>query len=282
MRPPFDLDPTGPAASAEYGGAGRRVVVDQATSSPRLAPAAGLGVTLGIVPRSRTNRKRAGSRAAERPERHQDPRLVATQIAADGPGVRTGDWTVSVSPVDLDDGQRLMWHPPQPVTFNLLEAKRLRDRGVRRRRNIMGNLVARPDGSVGPANSHATLDCLSDLAAAVLFAFTAVESLANHAIDMLSDDTIVTVRKGRELAKRDLVTGLGVDDKLKRVVPLLGQGAVVAGTATWERYRELKFLRDELLHVKQRGYDPDPQARTAYDRLIVGEGDGCVEDARGR
>jgi len=165
--------------------------------------------------------------------------------------------------------------------FNLIEAKRHRDRGVRKRRAIMGNLVRRPhEGRQQPANSHATLDCLSNLAAAVLFAFTTVESLANHAIDMLPDDTIVSVRKGRELAKAELVTGLGLDDKLKRVVPLVDVGAHVAGTATWERYRDLKFLRDELVHVKQRGYDPDPSVRTAYDRLILGDGDRCVEDAR--
>jgi hypothetical protein len=90
-----------------------------------------------------------------------------------------------VSPVRMDDGTMLNWHPPQPVTFNLIEAKRRRDRGERQRRAIMGNLRARKNGSVGPVNSSAALDCLFDLAAGVLFAFTAVESLANHAIDML-------------------------------------------------------------------------------------------------
>ena len=45
------------------------------------------------------------------------------------------------------------------------------------------------------------------------------------------------------------------------------------------RSRQLKFLRDELLHLKARGYDPDPAVRTASDLLIVGEGDGGVEDA---
>jgi hypothetical protein len=33
-------------------------------------------------------------------------------------------------------------------------------------------------------------------------------------------------------------------------------GVHVAGTSAWPRYLALKFLRDELLHVKQRGYDP--------------------------
>jgi hypothetical protein len=229
--------------------------------------------------RQRRRRPRAARPARDRDERQQDPRLVATQIAADGPGGREGNWLLAVSPVNLADGRRLMWHPPQPVAFNLLEAKRHRDRGVSQRRSIMGNLGGRPDG-VGPTNSHAALDRLSELAAAVLFAFTAIECLANHAIDMLPDDTVVALRKGRELAKHDLITSVGIDDKLKRVGPLLDLGANIAGTAAWERYRELKFLRDELLHVKARGYDPDPDARTAYDRLIVGEGDRCVEDAR--
>jgi hypothetical protein len=226
-------------------------------------------------------KQRAARGARERDERRQDPRLVATRVAEDADGgIRAGHWMVVVSPVELEDGRLLMWHPPQPVAFNLLEAKRHRDRGVKARRAIVGNLVRRDDDGLQPSNSHAAIDCLSELAAAVLFSFTAIESLANHVIEMLPDDTVVTVRKGRELAKDELVAGLGIDDKLKRVVPLLDAGQRVAGTAAWERYRALKFLRDELLHVKERGYDPDPKVRTAYDRLIAGEGDRCVEDAR--
>ena len=196
--------------------------------------------------------------------------MAAAAVAADvDAGLKEGDWLVVVSPLNLADGRKLMWWPPQPVAFNLLEAKRHRDRGVSQRPRIMGNLVARGDGSLQPSNAHAALDCLSELAAAVLFSFTAVESLANHAIESLPEKTIVTFPKGREVPKAGLVTGLGIDEKLKRVVPLAEGGSTVAGTAAWERYLELKFLRDELLHVKARGYDPDPDVRTAYDRLIV-------------
>jgi hypothetical protein len=226
-------------------------------------------------------RRRATRGTGEREERGQDPRLVATQVSADAEGFRKGDWIVVVSPVNTPAGDRLMWHPPQPVAFNLLEAKRQRDPAVRQRRSIMGNLIARPHG-IGrqPRNTHSALDCLSGLAAGVLFSFTAVESLANHAIEMLEDDTVVTVRKGRELPKAELITGLGIDEKFKRVVPILEQGQAIAGTATWDRYRALKFLRDELVHVKARGYDRDPDVLTAYDRLMIGEGDRCVEDAQ--
>lgn len=184
---------------------------------------------------------------------------------------------LAVSPVNLEDGRRLMWHPPQPVAFNLVEAKRYQDRGVRTRLSIMGNLTAREEG-YQPGNTHRAIDCLSDLAAAVLFSFTAVESLANHAIEMLADETVLEY-KGRTVPKAEMTRSLGIDEKLKRVMPMI-QGAVhIAGTETWGRYQRLKFLRDELLHVKQRGYDSDPDERTAYDRLMVGEGDTCADDA---
>lgn len=187
-----------------------------------------------------------------------------------------------VSPVNMDDGTLLNWHPPQPVTFNLIEAKRRRDRGESQRRAIMGNLRGRKNGSVGPANPSAALDCLADLAAAVLFAFTAVESLANHAIDMLPETATVTIgRKGREaeIAKPEMVRRLNLDEKLKQVLPLIDGGRNIAGTAPWERYLHLKGLRDALVHIDRRGYAPDPDERTAYDRLMLGDGDSCVEDA---
>ncbi len=73
-------------------------------------------------------------------------------------------WAVSVSPARMHDGRLLMWYPPQPVAFNLIESKRYRDRGVKRRRAIMAKLRTRPDGeSYGPENPSSAIDCVSDL-----------------------------------------------------------------------------------------------------------------------
>jgi len=193
-------------------------------------------------------------------------------------------WLVRVSPVLMDDDRLLLWHPRQPVAFNLIQAKHYLGRGESTRRSIMGNLKRRSDGDgYEPVNSRAVLDCLSHLQAAVLFAFAAVESLANHSIDHLPDDAIIAIelRKGEstEIPKAEMVRRLNLDEKLSRVVPLLPDGRNVKGTTAWPRYRALKYLRDELLHVKEQGYSPEPELRTAYDRLILGEGDSCVEDA---
>jgi hypothetical protein len=207
-----------------------------------------------------------------------DPRLVATRVTSGD-----GGWILNLSLAAMSDGRELRWYPPQSVAFALIEAKRFRDRGVTSREAIMGALVARPDGAWAPADPSQTLDCVSDLHVAVLYAFTAVESLANHSIDQLEDDATVQVEnwKGEEVAvpKSEMVRRLGISEKLSRVVPMLDDGVNIKGTRTWERYRHLKGLRDELVHVKERGYTPDPQQLTAYDRLLLGDADPCVEDA---
>lgn len=227
----------------------------------------------------RKRTKRADRAAKDRPERGKDPRLVALPASEmDGQELPQDTWVQVLSPVLMDDGRELLWYPPQPVAFNLVEAKQARDRGAKSRRNIMAKLKKRPSGDgVQPINSTTVLNCIRDLQSAVLYSFTAIESLANHAIDMLDDDFTLTIKK-KTYGKKDLV-GRSIDEKLKRVVPKMDGAGKIAGTAVWDRYRRLKFIRDELLHVKERGLDSDPKKRTAYDRLLVGEADSCVEDA---
>lgn len=142
-----------------------------------------------MASKRRKSKKLAARRAHERPERQQDPRLIATRaLRMNGQELPGEHWVVAVSPVHLPDGRKLMWHSPQPVAFNLIQAEMHRDRGGRRRRAILGNLKARGDGGYMPLNSRVVMDCVGELSAAVLFAFTAIESLANHAIEMLPDD----------------------------------------------------------------------------------------------
>lgn len=121
--------------------------------------------------------------ASARPERQQDPRLAASPATAIGDELLSpGTWVVLV---EMDDGRELQWHPPQPVAFSLVEAKKLCDRAVPARRQIVGNLVRRDNGTYMPTNSHRTLDVLSDLWSAVLHSFAAVEAIANDSIDRL-------------------------------------------------------------------------------------------------
>jgi hypothetical protein len=215
-----------------------------------------------------------------------DPRLVAEQITGkvEGPlDIKPGDWMIAMSPVRLPDGRVVAYHPPQPVAFNLVEAKRHRDRGAKQRRAILGNLNAPDaDGNSRPQNSAAVIDCLSDLVGAVLHAFTAIESLANHSIDQLDDNATVQVERQGDtvtISKADMVRRLNITEKLELAVPLLPDGHATKGTAAWGRFVHLKRLRDDLVHVKERGYSTDPDKPSAYGQLLLGAGDDCVEEA---
>jgi hypothetical protein len=187
---------------------------------------------------------------------------------AGGAKFRPSDWMVAVSPARMEDGRILHWHPPQAVAFNLMEAKRHLDRGAPRRRSIMGNLK-RLDTSDGnrhymPVSSHATLDCLSELNGAVLHAFTAIESLANHTIDELDDDAEVEVERGGgsvTVGKADMVRRLNITEKFELAVPQLPEGRAVKGTAQWGWFVHLKRLRDDLVHVKELVIPPIPTIR---------------------
>jgi hypothetical protein len=234
------------------------------------------------------NRKAKRRKLASRPgggrEQSQlDPRLVAARVIGGAESLPDATWAVVVSPLLMKDGRELRWYPPQPVAFSLVEATRYRDRGVKERVAVMSQLTRREDGGWAPGNPRRTIDCLSDLQVAVLYAFTAIESLANHSIDQLDDEVTIDVefKKGvvTQVPKADMVRRLNLDEKLSRVVPMLEDGANIKGTHAWERYRHLKDLRDDLLHVKERGYSPDPKEPTAYDRLLLGDGDECVSDA---
>ena len=227
-------------------------------------------------------RKRASRPAREREERQQDPRVAAVRVTAmDGKPVGPGIWAVVVEEVRMDDGRTLNWHPPQPVAFSLCEAKRLTDRALPRRLAIIGNLKTRENDSYGPQNSMRVLDVVSDLWSAVLHAFAAVEAIANDSIDRLPDDAAVTIGKKdrtRDVPKAEMVRTLNLDEKLSLAVPVLDIGERIKGTRPWERYLHLKGVRDDLVHVKDQGVDQDPDVRTAYDRLLLGEADTCARD----
>lgn len=226
-------------------------------------------------------RRPAARKASARPERRQDPRLWAVRAyGQDGVPYQEETWIYVVSPARMRTGSVLMWYPPMPITFNLIEADRHLARGVKAREKVMNSLKPRrEEDSYGPsATPRTVIDCVFDLQTAVLCSFLAIESLANHAIETLPTGTTLRY-KNKTYDKGQMVRRLSTDDKLKRVFRLLDGGEQIAGTKTWSRYLALKDLRDELVHIKQRGLRTDADDPSAYDRLMLGEADSCVEDA---
>jgi hypothetical protein len=77
-----------------------------------------------------------------------------------------------------------------------------------------------------------------------------------------------------------MARSLRLRDKLELAIPQVEQvQAVSAESELWESFEELKGLRDELVHLKERGASNDPDAPSPYGRLILGEADDAPERA---
>jgi hypothetical protein len=116
----------------------------------------------------------------------------------------------------------------------------------------------------------------------VLHSFAAIESIANDSIGRLPEDAVVTIGKKndtRDVPKADMARRLNLDEKLDLVVPPARYRRSDQGPTVMERYIHLKRLRDDLVHVKDRGVDPDRAVLTAYDRLLLGDADSCARNS---
>src|SRR5690349_5435058 len=112
-------------------------------------------------------------------------------------------------PVRMPDGQVICFPAPRFVAFDLIEAKRHLDRGVRLRKRALEQLRASPDGTVTIVDKQAVLDCFAEFVEAVLLSYAAVEALVNEMIESLGET--VTVNRANasgievELGKTDIV-----------------------------------------------------------------------------
>jgi hypothetical protein len=180
--------------------------------------------------------------------------------------------------VELRDGRVLALRDPQVVGFNLFEAQRRARRGGRTRRQAVADLFRRDDGTWRISDPMTELDLVSDLAAAVLFSYSALEALGNDTIEQLKPSASVHVeRDGQRLAvRRDRMEEmLSVPEKLSVVVPAFTGKPSIRGTALWRRLMRICRLREGLaLPIDRAPNDPG-----IFGPLIRGDADRCADDA---
>lgn len=187
------------------------------------------------------------------------------------------------APVKLDDGRVVDFPAPQFVAFFLVEAQRHLKRGERLRRQTLNQLRRHMDGSWSTTNPAVAFDCFSELAAAVLFAYAATESLANGIIEGFPDEMRWehAARDGttKSFDKSEIVRRLSTSTKLGEVIPQLTEAASIKGTRTWEGFVALRRIRDELVHIKHGGYSATADEPSEYGMLLQGRASTCVADA---
>jgi hypothetical protein len=211
-----------------------------------------------------------------------DPRLAAAAVTGVG-GVPAdkGTFAFRVSPVRLDDDRVVCYQSPSVVDFYLWEAIESRDVGERKRRKAVSDLTRADDGNFRFRQPKLLLDALADLTKAVFLSTAGIEAFANIMVEDLPEDAEVKTNPKTRIARDDMVRRLNLKEKLALAVPLATGQPSVKGTHPWERFVDLVGLRNELTHVKEHGYSTNPDAPSAFGRLLRGDGSSCVDSAAG-
>jgi hypothetical protein len=110
-----------------------------------------------------------------------------------------------------------------------------------------------------------------NMAAAVVFAVSALEAFANETIP---EDYIWTRPAGgkqrqKGYDRREIERFLPLDTKLGDILPTILAAGNPRDTETWVRYLELKETRDRLIHLKDRDrHGSGPDADTVWGALV--------------
>ncbi len=216
-----------------------------------------------------------------------DVRLHAVQIGSiTEHGVvipQENAWATLSGIVRQDDGTSVLFPHPFIPGFYLTEAMRIRKRGGNLLRQSLSQ--TRTDPNTGAQHVTMTkhlLDAISDLSIAVLLAVAGLEAIANECINRLDDQATVSIKKQGEvveIAKVAMERGLSLKAKFDRVIPTVSGRPSIKGTAAWETLNRLTEMRNELVHVKNRGYSMDPDEPSIFGRIILGRTLTCVDDA---
>jgi hypothetical protein len=101
-----------------------------------------------------------------------------------------------------------------------------------------------------PEDHRFLFDFFELFLAEVIFSFTAIEAFANESIPQHFTYAWKTSKEVKKLARADIERLVNLDEKLKRVLPEAHNLESPAGTKAWQGFRELKAVRDRVVHMK--------------------------------
>jgi hypothetical protein len=134
--------------------------------------------------------------------------------------------------------------------------------------DIEAVFTVHPNGQgTWPDNHTPLFDFFEAFTAEVVFAFSALEAFANECIPSgFSYTTLTSKKESVTFSKEEIERNVSLDEKLKRVLPQAHNLKSPAGTKRWQLFKELKKVRDRLIHLKS----VDRQASGPEDQTIWG------------
>lgn len=158
--------------------------------------------------------------------------------------------------------------------------------------------IAHPDPQgTWPENHKALFNYFENFSSEVIFSFTALEAFANEVIPAEFTYQFKSEKKVEPvtLVKAEIERRVSLDEKLKHVIPEAHTCPSPNGTKIWQDYKELKGVRDRLIHLKsvdRKASGPEDQTlwglmlehqKTAFPDLtarVIGHYKTLVKDRR--
>lgn len=172
------------------------------------------------------------------------------------------------------DGTRFNFGVPSATALFLdLSKKAFKEAKIIRTQTSFFN---RSSGKMPFIESNTLFDCLEQMMASVVFAYTSVESFANSAIpeSHIHKEARKDGRCIEEYTKDQIERSLSLDKKLEILIQLPALNGVTnpKGTVLWERFQNLEALRDRIIHLKsadiKASKPDDPIPDTIWQELL--------------
>lgn len=127
-----------------------------------------------------------------------------------------------------------------------------------------------PQG-VWPDNQSPLFNFCEQFAAHVVFAFTALESVANEIIPKEHSYTTVDGKTGQEVtySRDEIERYVSLDEKLLQVLPSALDVSSPKGLHIWRDYKKLKKLRNRIIHLKMTDrQSTGPEIETVWGDML--------------
>lgn len=142
--------------------------------------------------------------------------------------------------------------------------------------DLNGIFVAHPPPQGTWPEDHGPLfNYFEYFACEVIFAFTALEAFAN---EVIPPDFVYNFKSEKKtdsvpLTKAEIERRVSLDEKLKKVIPEAHKLRGPNGTKVWQDYKELKGVRDRLIHLKSIDRKPSgPEHQTLWGLMLEKQG----------
>lgn len=136
--------------------------------------------------------------------------------------------------------------------------------------DIDGCFFSHPDPQgTWPEDHQLLFDFFELFIAEVIFSFTAIEAFANESIPSEFIYSWKNSKVVKQLARVEIERCVPLDEKLKKVLPQANKVKSPAGTKAWQGFKDLKSIRDRVVHMKSIDRrSSGPECQTIWGLMI--------------